>query len=347
MPAVTGDAPLRDPRTVLTQDKLFTLRPKPLEQWLWRHQVAPSAERVFWLHWQEGMRNADWCSAIPLRRVAQQCCLDVSTVTRAYQRLIQLQLLRRADPGRDATNPFQQATAITEVRLPPDLVAELSRHTNRRAAKAVALTSTTAETARAPRCSPEPVSEARIAPVDPFKGLPGRERLRAISQLREAMSTAERRDFDSAQRLQQPSMRFEPATRLTEFQRSCVLQLLALMGTTLPPGTHGAAPLTTTPTTPATTANRKLSTLELARLRQALQRVPSGPGNGSASDELLRQVAWAVEEGALRRFSVLHGSRIALKKIREGAWTRPNRMPPHWTRCLSRDTASGGTCRTA
>jgi hypothetical protein len=24
-----------------------------------------------------------------------------------------------------------------------------------------------------------------------------------------------------------------------------------------------------------------------------------------------------------------------LKKIREGAWTRPNRMPPNWARALS------------
>ena len=48
--------------------------------------------------------------------------------------------------------------------------------------------------------------------------------------------------------------------------------------------------------------------------------------------EVLRQLVWAVEEGALRRFEVALGVNIALKKIREGAWTRPNRMPPNWAR---------------
>ncbi len=51
-----------------------------------------------------------------------------------------------------------------------------------------------------------------------------------------------------------------------------------------------------------------------------------------ASDaaETFRQVLWAVEEGALRRFEPGKAVNIALKKIREGAWTRPNRMPPNW-----------------
>jgi hypothetical protein len=51
-----------------------------------------------------------------------------------------------------------------------------------------------------------------------------------------------------------------------------------------------------------------------------------------ASDaaETFRQVLWSVEEGALRRFDPPLAINIALKKIREGAWTRPNRMPPNW-----------------
>ena len=39
-----------------------------------------------------------------------------------------------------------------------------------------------------------------------------------------------------------------------------------------------------------------------------------------------------MEEGALRRFEVPLAANIALKKLREGAWTRPNRMPPNWLR---------------
>jgi hypothetical protein len=86
---------------------------------------------VFWLHWEEGMRSGDWCSQIALRRVAQECYMDVSTVTRAYQLLKSLGLIQRQDPGRDPANPFQQATAVTEIRLPPSLQADLSRSPNR------------------------------------------------------------------------------------------------------------------------------------------------------------------------------------------------------------------------
>src|SRR5580700_2507053 len=115
----------RDPREQLVRRKYFTVRPQPLEQWLWRQGIAPSAERVFWLHWQEGMRNRNWCSSIPLRRVAALCSLDVSSVTRAYQLLGRLGLVRRQDPGRDPSRPFEQAVAVTEVRVPRALLQEL------------------------------------------------------------------------------------------------------------------------------------------------------------------------------------------------------------------------------
>jgi hypothetical protein len=67
-------------------------------------------------------------------------------------------------------------------------------------------------------------------------------------------------------------------------------------------------------------------------------------GTAEAS-ERLREVVWSIEEGALKRFQTLHGIRIALKKLREGAWTRPNRMPPNWTRALS--TPRGGEASSA
>src|SRR5579862_5864065 len=115
-----------DPRDLLAQQKYFSLRPKPLEQWLWRRRVPGSAERVFWLHWQEGMINRDWCSEVPLKRVASHCDLDISSVTRAYQLLARLGLIRRQDPGRDPARPFARAVAITEVRIPLELVRDLS-----------------------------------------------------------------------------------------------------------------------------------------------------------------------------------------------------------------------------
>src|ERR1700722_10202685 len=183
MPAEYGP----DPRVGLKRDKYFSLRPQPLEQWLWREGVPPSAERVFWLHWQEGMRNADWCSEIPIRRVAQLCCLDVSTVTRAYQLLTGLGLIRRADPGRDPANPFQQATAITEVRVPRELLLELRRHPNRPQPSAHRPT----ESAPLPQVTSTPAPQIAGPPRrDLFPSLSMRQQLRALSELRGRMSAA-------------------------------------------------------------------------------------------------------------------------------------------------------------
>jgi len=61
---------------------------------------------------------------------------------------------------------------------------------------------------------------------------------------------------------------------------------------------------------------------------------------------LLRQVVWSIEAGALRRFSAPHAINIALKKIREGSWTRPHRMPPNWVPALSMGAVTE-TCRAA
>src|SRR5271156_7022081 len=98
-----------DPRTRLAQEKFFSMRPKPLERWLWRQGISAAAERVFWFHWSEGARSGDWCSQFALHFVAHECEVDISTVTRAYQTLRRLGVLRRTDPGRDASQPFGQA----------------------------------------------------------------------------------------------------------------------------------------------------------------------------------------------------------------------------------------------
>ena len=105
----------RDVRTQLSREKYFSLRPKPLERWIWERGIPQAAERVFWVHWEEGMRRGDWCSELSLRQVARECAVDTSTVTRSYQALKCLGLLRREDPGRDPANPFRQSIAITEV----------------------------------------------------------------------------------------------------------------------------------------------------------------------------------------------------------------------------------------
>jgi hypothetical protein len=88
--------------------------------------------------------------------------------------------------------------------------------------------------------------------------------------------------------------------------------------------------------------SRNLALFELARLKREIQNATSS----TASPELLRQVAWSIEVGALRRFSPLHAINIALKKIREETWTRPHRMPPNWVHALS-TAAVAETCRAA
>jgi len=46
--------------------------------------------------------------------------------------------------------------------------------------------------------------------------------------------------------------------------------------------------------------------------------------------ERLREIAWSIERGALLKLEVKLAMNVAIKKVREKAWTRPNRMPPNW-----------------
>jgi hypothetical protein len=116
-----------------------------------------------------------------------------------------------------------------------------------------------------------------------------------------------------------------------------VLQLLSIIAS----ATIQAVPRPVGPSASAS-GPRELSMFELARLKRDIQ---STRGT-SESSELLRQVAWSIETGPLKRFATPHAIHIALKKVREGAWTRPNRMPPNWARAISAPSALE-TCRQA
>jgi hypothetical protein len=333
-----------DPREVLVRRKYFTVRPQPLEQWLWRQPIAPSAERVFWLHWQEGMRNRDWCSSIPLKRVAALCALDVSSVTRAYQTLVRLGLIRRQDPGRDPMRPFEQAVAITEVRLPRELLAELASYPDR-ACKPTSSSATpwAASTValQTPATQPEAGEGSARLRVDSFSGMSGRERQRLLGALRHRLSADERRQFDEALRARRPEIIFEEASQLSSAERATLQQILQIASQTTASST--AAGGNSAVGAIAETV-RRLTVFELARLQRDL-RIITG---AQRATELLCEVVWAVEQGALRRFARLHAIRIALKKIREGAWTRPNRMPPSWSRELTPShPALPDLCKTA
>jgi hypothetical protein len=327
---------VRDPRTRLVREKYFSLRPKPLERWLWTQGVPPAAERVFWLHWQEGLQRGDWCSEIPLKRVALECCVDLSTVTKAYQLLARLGCIRRTDPGRDPANPFQQAIAVTEVRMPRELLIELDRHPNRRAMT----TAPRQQPMSGPAAAPEE-SAPRSEPRDPFAGLSGRERLKAMSALERAMSTNELSQYREALRTRQAHFSFDPESKLSAADRGQVLQLLSVVASEPARAVTGRC-ITMNSTT---SLRRELSVFELARLRRDIQ-VAVGSLSGLSAPELLRQVVWAIEQGSLNRFATTHAIHIALKKIREGAWTRPHRMPPNWSRGIGVPSVPE-TCRRA
>jgi hypothetical protein len=153
------------------------------------------------------------------------------------------------------------------------------------------------------------------------------------------MSATERDEYQNAMRLHRVSMTFDMESKLTQEARAIVLQVLASMAESST--AMGDKPSTTDPHVNSK-GRRKLSAFELARLKRDIQIATSS----TAGAELLRQVIWSIEAGALRRFSALHAAHIALKKIREGTWTRPHRMPPNWSPELSASAVTE-TCRAA
>ncbi len=302
---------VRDPRVTLMREKYFTMRPKPLERWVWQQGMPASAERVYWYHWDLGAQNGTWCSQVPLRVVARDCCLDPATVTRAYQLLKRLALLKRQDPGRDPRNPFNQATSVTEVRVPRELVVGLSREPNRRAAASVAVNSD---------ADASPTAEIRT-PVAAVATL-GRDESRAVFS---RLSAGERTRFAQSSAHRRTSLEFDADTRLSPTDRAHVLATLELLACARPTAatTRPAAP------GPRMTAFRRLSALDVLRLQKGIRTLASARGEAPAG-ELVGQIVYAVEEGALAKFAVPLALNIALKKVREGLWSAPNRMPPDW-----------------
>ena len=298
----------RDPRATLMREKYFTMRPKPLERWLWQQGLPASAERVFWYHWDVGARNGTWCSQVSLRLVARDCCLDPATVTRAYQLLKRLGLLRREDPGRDPRNPFQQATAVTEVRLPGDVITGLDREPNRHPRRA----------ANAPCGAPEaPVPVTRHEAATPPLSTTREESRQIFARL----SAGERTRFAAASTHRRSMLEFDADTRLAPVERAHVLATLESLARARPaaavaPSARHFAP-------------RRLTALEVLRVAKGLRTLANARGE-HASRGLLGEIVFAAEEGALAKYPIPLAVNIALKKIREGAWSSPNRMPPDW-----------------
>lgn len=306
-----------DPRVTLMRDKFFTMRPKPLERWLWQQGLPASAERVYWYHWDLGARNGTWCSQVPLRVVARECCLDPATVTRAYQLLRRLELVRREDPGRDPRNPFQQATAVTEIRVPRELIQGLAREPNRRSSK------TNGEA-----MTPAPVVPVAAAPAPQAPATataqPSRDESREIFA---RLSAGERSRFAAASAHRRGTLEFDADTRLTAPDRAHVLATLDSLARARPAGAPQPA---TAVAAPRQSASRRLSALDVIRVHKGLQTLAAARSEAPPAS-LLGEVVYAAEEGALAKYPVPLALNIALKKIREGIWSSPHRMPPDWS----------------
>lgn len=329
----TGDVrpdETRDPRTRLAREKFFSMRPKPLERWLWQQGIPASAERVYWYHWDIGNRNGTWCSQVPIRIVGRECCLDPATVTRAYQLLKRLELIRREDPGRDPANPFQQATAVTEVRIPRELLTTLGREPSR---------PRPLHEAR-PERSPSAVPGAEVGQgrgaADPSITVVPRDESRAIFA---RLSAGERARFAEASRQRRSTLEFDADTRLGPAERGHVLATLESLARARPTATLTDVATAATHCRPS--APRRLPALEIVKLQKSLRTLAAAAGTAPNAN-LMREVLFAVEEGALVRFPTPLAINVALKKIREGAWSMPHRMPPDWGLCRALPESCSG-----
>ena len=304
----------RDVRSRLVAENFFSMRPKPLERWVWQRGLPASAERVYWYHWDLGHRNGTWCSQVPIRIVGRDCCLDPATVTRAYQLLKSLDLIRREDPGRDPANPFQQATALTEVRVPRELLTTLGREPKRRSTAAPK-----------PVLAAKPIAQGRAepSPVTPAITV-SREESKAIFA---RFSAGERTRFAEASRHRRAGMEFDADTRLGPTDRAHVLDTLQSLAQARPVQTVPDRPAAQAPAAPK--GPRRLKALEVVRLQRSLRTLAAAAG-APAHQSQLREVMYAVEEGALTNFPVPLAINIALKKLREGTWSVPHRMPAGW-----------------
>lgn len=326
-----------DPRARLVAENFFSMRPKPLERWLWQQALPASAERIYWYHWDLGYRNGTWCSQVPIRIVGRDCCLDPATVTRAYQLLKSLDLIRREDPGRDPANPFQQATALTEVRIPRELLVTLGREPKRRpasetntqnaASTPIPNVAVPAQQARAVTKETAPLTVAatgNAADHPPSEMSVSRAESKAIFG---RFSAGERTRFAEASRLRRANMEFDADTRLGPTERAHVLSTLESLSRARPTQTSPKQPAAQV--TPSPKGPRRLPALEVVKLQKSLRTLAAASGTPT-NEGLMREVMYAVEEGALTRFPVPLAINIALKKLREGAWSSPYRMPADW-----------------
>ena len=122
-------------------------------------------------------------------------------------------------------------------------------------------------------------------------------------------------------------MVFDPDSRLGEAEQAHVCSTLESLARAQP--TAAPAVATSGRAVPKAAPRARLSVLQLAALRARILK-SKGEGDSRDVNELVREVAWSVEEGALAKFEPALALSIACKKIREQAWSTPRRMPVDW-----------------
>lgn len=374
----------QDPRRILCEKKYFGLRPEPLEQYLYSLRLSQTAERVFWLHWDLGLRSGAFVSELSLREVARRCHCTESSVTRAYQVLKARGLLRRQDPGRDPRRPFQQAIALTEVLLPAAALGRLlgapnrGGHTARNPGEQPEMAASSRETA-IPResgqrpssspanattgteCStqgavPQPTRDTQTV-LEAAESLPTDPATYWLQCLERLRTTVPESDFTTWLRPLQPYaverqlILFAPNSFAIERLKGGLAAQIRTLLKELAPTLQGVEIRVgnrPTPTTPPTSPGFKsrlgispyvrqpskprLNEFLLAQLRQRLSKLSLG----EELEQRFCEAAWSIEYGALTKVvDRVKAINAAVKLIREGEWTRPNRMPPNWRLCLA------------
>jgi DNA-binding MarR family transcriptional regulator len=296
----------RDPRTTLYLDKAFASIPQLLRRYLWRSGMPPSAERVYWVLWEEGARSKTWCARLTLRQLARECCIDESSVTRALRYLADRQLIVRPEAPRDPVTPWLQQTPVTEVRVPREVLVEMAREPNRRPR----LAAVAAVPAPAPRAASAPPPA-----VEPFSRDDHRA---AIAKL----SEAERQALTRAMRDRSVTLAFDADTRLSPTERACVLWGLEVSART--PARAAAPPAAARPPGP-----QRLAVPDIIRLQTRLRTLAVAAGR-PFNDRQLWEVVYSIEEGQLAKFESGLALNTAVKKVREGQWSTPRGMPVDW-----------------
>lgn len=195
--------------------------------------------------------------------------------------------------------------------------------------------------------------------IEPFAGLTLRQSVHRLGRLLSRMSPAERSHYARAIQDRRSVVSFDADTGLAPAEQYEVLAVLGrLAGASSTPsprieesqGYERNAPEVSGPERAggprliaellasrgairvhssgprASDGPRKLSRIALARLQQQLPRA-IGSARGEIAAQLLREIAWSAERGALKRFEEPLAVNIALKKVRERLWTRPHDMP--------------------